>query len=159
MKELDQWTILSLPSTLAQPYITPYISYTNVFTTKYMGVGDLGGGRGVLGGAAGVKRGESSGLIAIQVSPSAAAHCHPNVQRLLPNGKYAYRLHMYICLISAGFWRMRRLGLDYFFFSFQMALFPPFPPLFPPFLFLLSCFYLIEFEFAKGSFFFFFYKC
>lgn len=37
MKELDERTILSLPSTLAQPYITPYISYSHVFTTKYMG--------------------------------------------------------------------------------------------------------------------------
>lgn len=96
--------------------------------------GDIGGGAG----AAGVKRGESSGKIAIQVSSSAAAHCHPNVQKLPPNGKCAYRLHMYICLISAGFWRMRRLGLDYF---FSNGIIPP-PPL--PFFSLLIIMFLLD---------------
>lgn len=99
IKELDQRTILSLPSTHTLH------KFTHVSTYKHM--------RG--GGAADVKRGESSEKIAIQVSSSAAAHFHVTVQKLPLIGKCAYRLHMYIFLISAGFWRMRRMGLDYFF--------------------------------------------
>lgn len=62
-----------------------------------------------------MEKGESSEKIAIQVSSFAAAHFHPNVQKIPPIEKCAYRLHMYVCLISAGFWRMRRVGLESFF--------------------------------------------
>lgn len=50
-----------------------------------------------------------------------AVHFHPNVQKIPPIGKCAYRLHMYVCLISAGFLARGKIGVR---LLFQMALFP-----------------------------------
>lgn len=123
--------------TLVQPYITTHVFFHH---QQIYGLERGGGGLGFGGGAAGVKNGKKSSGKKIRYnkfssSAAAAARClSSKCFKKLPSEReiFAYRLHiMYICLISAGFWRMReRFGVRLLFFS-QMALFPPPLPLYP----------------------------